>query len=277
MDQPSISVVIPAYNAERFIGDALQSVFDQSKRVSEIVVVDNSSSDDTAKIARKLGATVVEEAERGVSAARNRGIERARMDWIAFMDADDVWSPDKIECQMKALELYPAARIITCDSGRILPNEDRKREVPVLVDPGNLEGVETDGPFSFTKRYDGSHLGWFLINSSTALLHREVFQWIGNLNVNLEYAQDMEFMFRALKHFPVATVKRNLAYIRWHGENRTKDAEAYRGHKNEVLKMIKNAPDQYPEGLANAIIVNEKLEFLEWIRGFQARIHDNES
>jgi glycosyltransferase involved in cell wall biosynthesis len=94
-----ISVVIPAYNAGRFITRCLQSVNAQTLRPKEVIVVDDGSTDNTAALAGSMGARVVHQKNLGVSAARNNGIRRASSEWIAFLDADDLWLPDKLERQ----------------------------------------------------------------------------------------------------------------------------------------------------------------------------------
>jgi glycosyltransferase involved in cell wall biosynthesis len=94
-----ISVVIPAYNAERFLPRCLKSVFAQTLKPMEVIVVDDGSTDNTAAVAAALGATVISQANGGVAAARNLGIRNASGEWIALLDADDRWAPEKLERQ----------------------------------------------------------------------------------------------------------------------------------------------------------------------------------
>src|SRR3954447_14425882 len=93
-----VSVVIPAFNAERFVGEAVQSVMAQTLLPVDIVVVDDGSTDRTAELAAAVDPTVqvVRTPNRGVAAARNTGARRARGSVIAFLDADDVWLPTKL-------------------------------------------------------------------------------------------------------------------------------------------------------------------------------------
>ena len=98
----SISVVIPAYNAERFISDPIQSVLAQTYEVAEIIVVDDGSADSTAEIAAGFPKTrVIRRVNGGQGAARNTGIHAATGEWIAFLDHDDVWLPRKTETQLQ--------------------------------------------------------------------------------------------------------------------------------------------------------------------------------
>ncbi len=99
----SISVVIPAYNAESFLAEAIASALAQSPPVSEVVVVDDGSTDDTASLAASFGppVIVVRQDNRGIGAARNAGVAVAHGDYLAFLDADDIW-PDGRLCQLLA-------------------------------------------------------------------------------------------------------------------------------------------------------------------------------
>lgn len=94
-----ISVVIPAYNSARFLPRCLQSVFAQTLTPEEVIVVDDGSTDNTAKLAEQLGAKVIICSNSGPSAARNTGIQNAGCEWIALLDADDLWAPNKLERQ----------------------------------------------------------------------------------------------------------------------------------------------------------------------------------
>jgi glycosyltransferase involved in cell wall biosynthesis len=94
-----ISVVIPAYNAARFLPRCLESVFAQTLKPDEVIVVDDGSTDNTAALAEELGARVISQPNGGLSAARNTGIRNASSEWIALLDADDLWAPEKLEHQ----------------------------------------------------------------------------------------------------------------------------------------------------------------------------------
>jgi glycosyltransferase involved in cell wall biosynthesis len=97
----SVSAVIPAYNAERFISGAIQSVLVQTYEIAEIIVVDDGSMDRTAEIAAGFPeARVIRRPNGGPGAARNTGIHAASGEWIAFLDSDDLWVPRKTEIQL---------------------------------------------------------------------------------------------------------------------------------------------------------------------------------
>jgi glycosyltransferase involved in cell wall biosynthesis len=103
---PRVSALIPAFNAERYLREAIESALSQTAAAFEVIVLDNGSSDGTAEAARAFGKSVrysrLPENE-GICAARNRCVELARGEYLAFLDADDRWEPDKLERQLAAM------------------------------------------------------------------------------------------------------------------------------------------------------------------------------
>ena len=114
----SVSVVIPAYKAARTIGRAVESVIRQTSPPEEILVVDDGSPDADALIEalRPFGTavTLLRKPNGGASSARNEGIDRARGEWVAFLDADDYWEPEKLERQLAVAREYPEVSVIGC-------------------------------------------------------------------------------------------------------------------------------------------------------------------
>ena len=118
-----ISVVIPAYNAERFLPRCLNSVFAQTLEPAEVIVVDDGSTDHSAETARKLGARVISRLNGGLSAARNTGVQNSSSEWVALLDADDMWSPEKLRAQADRVEadtvlVYTGIRVFSDDGVR---------------------------------------------------------------------------------------------------------------------------------------------------------------
>ncbi len=103
---PTISVVIPSFNTSPYIGEAIQSVLDQSLRPSEVIVVDDGSTDDTVDVAAAFGdpVRVFPQPHRGPAASRNFGVAQAQGDLLAFLDSDDLWTTDKLEKQVETLQ-----------------------------------------------------------------------------------------------------------------------------------------------------------------------------
>jgi len=146
----SISVIIPAHNAELFLADAIASVLAQTHSAREIIVVDDGSTDRTAAIAKQSGHVQVHStAKGGPGAARNAGVRVARGDFIAFLDADDVWVPEKLSLQMKQFERDAA---LEAAFGHAVEFGDGRSEHPMPAPvPGTMlitrEAFARIGPF----------------------------------------------------------------------------------------------------------------------------------
>ena len=112
-----VSIVMPAYNAARFIGDAIRSVQAQTVEDWELLVIDDGSRDGTVRLAERLASAdsrirlLKNERNRGVSETRNRGVRKARGEWVAFLDSDDLWREDKLERQLALIEAHPGAAL----------------------------------------------------------------------------------------------------------------------------------------------------------------------
>lgn len=104
-----ISVIIPSYNSAAVLPEAVESVLAQTVPADEIIIVDDGSMDDTAEVCRRLGTRLRyrRQANAGASTARNAGAAMSRGDWLAFLDADDLWAANKLELQLAALQQHP--------------------------------------------------------------------------------------------------------------------------------------------------------------------------
>lgn len=118
MTIPLISVIIPVYNCVEYLPKALASVLDQNGVTVEVILVDSSKDDSCAILSRQNKPRVryVYQEPRGVSAARNLGIQHAQGDYIAFQDADDEWLPEKLKAQLSAFHRYPDTGLVFTDT-----------------------------------------------------------------------------------------------------------------------------------------------------------------
>jgi glycosyltransferase involved in cell wall biosynthesis len=135
---PLVSVVIPAYNAERTLGETVASVLSQSFTDFEALVVDDGSSDATAEVALASADSrlrVLKTANGGVSRARNTGIAAAKGELIAFLDSDDIWEPDKLERQVAALGASPSAGFCVTAAIRIDEHSQVTEPIPLVRAP----------------------------------------------------------------------------------------------------------------------------------------------
>lgn len=207
---PKISIVIPAYNAEAFLGQTIASISAQSFDNFEIIVVDDGSTDATAEIASTADprVRVVQQRNQGIAVARNVGISESRGEWIAFLDHDDLWHPHKLKAQTEVLERDPGCGIVYGEFLRWNPltppqfldeTLDSRRIVP------DLSG------FILPRLI---HTNWVLL--STAVIRRSVFDAVGCFDPAMPPADDWDLMLRAAEHFRFVKLAQPLALYRVH-------------------------------------------------------------
>lgn len=136
-----LSVVIPAWNAARYIGEAITSVLAEGDAVSELIVVDDGSSDDTAALAARFPkVTVIAQDRRGIAAARNLGVRSSDSTLLAFIDADDLWLPGRLVHQLAALAGEPAAIVLGLSDEFVSPDLDLAEQRSLRPKPGQSPG-----------------------------------------------------------------------------------------------------------------------------------------
>jgi glycosyltransferase involved in cell wall biosynthesis len=188
-----VSVVIPAYNLEGYIGRAIESVLAQTRPADEIIVVDDGSTDDTGEMVKKYGSAVryIHQENAGASAARNTGIKAAKNEWIALLDGDDEWLEENLERQMGLLErneelVWTAGNFIICYC-----QEDRRQD---KLDPDRglrlLEGKEYFQEY-FQAFMQGA-AGW----TGTMVIKRSVLEEAGMFRVGQLRSNDQDMWWR---------------------------------------------------------------------------------
>ena len=213
-----MSVVIPAYNAAACIGQTICSVLAQTTPPDEIVVVDDGSSDGTAEVARACGdqVRVVAQHNQGVGTARNTGVSAARGDFIAFVDADDLWHPDKLRAQLAAIERDPDLGVVYGEFQ--------------VWDPATPAAFPTEviDEAAIVPRLSGwiyHHLlltNWVM--TSTSLTRRWVFERTGPFDTGLRLGEDWDFFLRAARHARFLKLRDVVTLYRQHPGQTTKQA-----------------------------------------------------
>jgi cellulose synthase/poly-beta-1,6-N-acetylglucosamine synthase-like glycosyltransferase len=189
----SISVVIPAYNADKTIVRAIDSALAQTRRADEIIVVDDGSTDETSERIKRYSSQVryIYQENAGPSVARNKGIEAACSEWIAFLDSDDEWLPKRLGLQCALLGRNEHLVWAGGNFYRCLCDENRRR---ADVNPDRvrrvLKGKEYFDDFFRTSLPHGC--GW----TGTMLIKKEVLQEAGMFDANLHIAEDTDLWFR---------------------------------------------------------------------------------
>jgi glycosyltransferase involved in cell wall biosynthesis len=245
-----VSVVIPVYNGERFLSAAIESVQAQRLSVSEIIVVDDGSTDRSAEIAGELGVTVIRQNNQGLSAARNAGIRAARNEWIAFNDHDDLWEAEKIADQMKAAEQYPRAAVITCHMRWFADETVREQMTEFQTDDGL--GEHTDGTITYLERVeDYLPLSRMIDFMPSALIRKDALVAAGMFNEELRLNEDLECFLRVVARSPLAIIRKVLVHHRMHDTNSVfRDPEETALAYEKVLNWMRLYPERYPRGAA---------------------------
>ena len=247
-----VSVVIPAYNSERFIADALRSVLAQTYRPHEIIVIDDGSSDQTRAVATATGGDLqyVFQPNQGVSAARNNGIAKATGDLICFLDADDAWEPDKLRRQVEFMQHDPDVGLVFSDE---IEFDDVGIECASLLSTSRFSPELTAGG-RIADAYRKLLIENF-IPTSTVTARRHCFAVAGDFDVRLKAAEDRDMWSRIAAHFPVACVPAVLGRKRIVASSLSRDPEVtFRGR----ILLWRKARSLFP-ALASRRVVNSLL------------------
>ena len=200
---PSVSVVIPTYNLATFLPGAVEGVRAQGWDDLEIIVVDDGSTDETAGALESLAKENASlrwfrQENAGAAAARNRGIEESRGEFVAFLDADDLWLPGKLDAQFEALANKPEASFSYTD-----------------VTLRHPEGVDEDLACGIPGQpLLLQLLGGNLFATPTVLVRRECFKEVGLFDASLRTGEDWDMWMRLAAHFEHVRVARPLTVIR---------------------------------------------------------------
>lgn len=205
-----VSVILPAYNAEKFISQTIASISAQTLADFEIIVVDDGSQDATASIAAAADprVRVISQANQGIAQARNTGILGSRGIYIAFMDHDDLWHPQKLATQVELLERDPSYAVVYGEFERWTPPA-----LPVFKD-ANLTGLQQVPALSGMILPRLVETNWVLF--STAMFRRSVFDRVGLFDPSMPPADDWDLALRAAEHFKFVKMAQVVALYRVH-------------------------------------------------------------
>ena len=230
-----ISVVIPSYNRVCFLSRAINSILNQSHQVNEIILVDNGSNDGTVSFIKEKYkmVKVIYEKKKGVSYARNTGIEKSKNDWIAFLDSDDEWLPNKIKEQFDLLKKnkYNLNLIHTNEiwfKNGVFQNQKKKHE--------------KKGGYIFE-----SCLNICKISPSSVIIKKKTFNEYGLFDTKFKVCEDYELWLRLTSKFKVGYI--NTALIK-----------KYAGHSDQLSKKYWGI-DRYRIKALEKIILKGNLSF----------------
>jgi GT2 family glycosyltransferase len=226
--EDSVSVIIPTYNRAEFLTRCIQSVLAQTHKPLEVIVVDDGSTDGTAKVCHEFSDQVryLYQENAGVAAARNCGFSEARGRWVALLDSDDYWEPHKLRVTLAALAAVPGAQFAISglraldDRGRPLPTPQSYSRVFPVFDRGRLPPesffasalertrITVDGETHEIYHGDAFELffhGNFGLPSS-CVIQRELAMKNGGFDVTFSFAEDTEYFHRLAAHAPIVVI-----------------------------------------------------------------------
>ncbi len=194
---PKVSIIIPTYNRYKFLSETIDSVLSQSYTDYELIVVDDGSTDKSGEVARKYNGSIsyIYQDNRGVSAARNRGIAASTGEYVCFLDSDDLWQPDKLKVQAALMDSQPKYPLCYTDEIWI------------------RNGVRVN-----QRRKHAKYGGWILshclplciISPSSVMIRRGLFDKLGLFDEALPACEDYDLWLRIAKDYPIYFISQPL-------------------------------------------------------------------
>lgn len=201
---PLISIMMPTYNNGKYITQAIESIYIQNYSNIEIIVVDDGSNDNTKEVLKKYKDIKYFYIEhKGISTARNVALEKSKGEYIAFLDSDDYWLPNKLNVQMQYFKEHPDCQIVFTKYENIFENEELKKNKRAMHEKAIEDTFQQYLP--------------------STVLKKELFEKYGGFDENFSGIEDCEFIYRiSMKGINIKHYINNAFYIRRiHGNNIT--------------------------------------------------------
>lgn len=237
-----ISVIIPLYNKERQIHATLESVLRQSYSDYEIVVVDDGSTDGSAAAVKSVQDTrlrLIHQENGGVSAARNRGIREARGEYVAFLDADDLWDPDFLKTLQHLAELYPECSVYACNYDFVSPDGTHRptiiRRLPFTGEHGILSNY-----------FEVASCSHPPVCSISLMVKKEAMQAIGGFPEGIKSGEDLLTWAKLACHYRIAYHKQTLAHFFTEGYETSDIPKREPDSKDRVGRSLRDLLRQHP-------------------------------
>lgn len=251
---PLVSVIMPAYNTARYIGEAIDSVLSQDYGAVELIVIDDGSTDGTLDVVRSYGdrLTLLTQKNQGSAVARNAGLAAASGEYIAFLDSDDVWLPGKLTRQVRHLQENPEIGLVYArwrvwkpsNDDHYPPAEEAIRALGIPAGEGEPTGIVADRSGWLYNRLLFSSL----LHTITVLVRRTLIDAIGPFDAELKRGQDYDYWIRASRLTEIHQLDRVLALYRVHGEGCVRKWPDVNYEKVVVEKAIRRWGLEGPTG-----------------------------
>ena len=238
------SIVIPLFNKENHVFKTIQSVLNQTYLFFEIIIINDASTDDSLRVVEGIKdhrILIIKHAKNlGLSAARNSGIRASKYNYIAFLDADDYWSPNYLEELLKLIKSYPNEKAF---------GTFYKEDIfGSIVLPKTSLNLKYFNQTLIIENFFKLNLGKLIITQSSIVIHKEVFEKVGYYDEQITFAEDIDFYIRCFsnfslvyKHTPLNTQTREIAGSLTNSKTTNKnypDLEKYLGYKKSLDDFI---------------------------------------
>jgi len=225
MNNPLVSCIVPVFNGEQYVQQALESIHSQTYWPLEIIVVDDGSTDNTKAVVKNLEFFVqyLQQANRGPAAARNRGISLAKGDFVAFLDSDDLWHRDKLAKQMARFQAKPEVEVCVTHVSHFADSEMERKDIQYQGQRrlDNIPGYVTQ----------------------TLLTRRTTFEKVGIFDPNLRHGDANDWFVRVADYgLCVELLQEVLVFRRLHATNFS--SQGVSNSLDEHLKIIKDSLDR---------------------------------
>jgi len=215
-----VSVIIPAYNHEEFIEQAIQSIIDQDFSSWELIIIDDGSTDRTQELVDRFKdhpkIQVFHQKNRGLSATLNRGLKIARGSYFSFLPSDDYLHPLKLSSQLEVIHDHPDLGVVFCNQIPVDKHGNPSKDNSIIS--------WTDVPYVKKEEILPHLFERNFIPAPSALIRTDYLRRLGGFDESLIYTQDYDIWMRLLPHYSAYWLHEPLIYYRWHGENLTYSA-----------------------------------------------------
>lgn len=232
---PKVTVIIPAYNAMKYLPETVESLRNQTLTDFEVLIVNDGSSDGIVEWASQITDSrirLISQVNQGTAAARNKGISESKGEYIAFLDADDIWEPTKLEKQAQCLDDNPLVGLVDCWTAFI----DENSKPTGLVMRNDTEG---DVYKKVVESCDSP-----VCCGSSPMVRRSCFDTLGLFDRE-SYIEDVDMWIRIATRYHYGVIKEPLVRYRQHPNNKSKDCESMlRGFRQLIEKTYRSLPTE---------------------------------
>lgn len=246
MDKPLVSVIMSAFNAERFICASIESVLQQTYPNVELIICDDGSNDQTAALIKRYPSVkYIYQNNQGQGAGRNHAAQKAQGNFLAFLDADDIWTPEKLETQIPMFAHSPDIGAVYCD-------------MEIVDTSGRILGYNAKGRMKRGFIFDDLIAGNYMCGLSSLVVRTEIFREAGGFS-NHRYCQDFVFILRVAHKYQIDFSEESMVKYLSHENSTTSKIDV---SYPEQIDFYKQIPTLYCLNEQQVFLVREELKRL---------------